>query len=159
MDEFAIRRATPGDLAALGRLGAMLMRVHYEYDRQRFMDPGGDPEGGYAWFLGTQLELEDVAVFVADRAGTVAGYVYAGIEPRSWKELRDRAGFVHDIVVASGSRRGGIARALMHAALEWLRGRQVPRVVLWTATGNDQAQGLFESLGFRRTMVEMTREL
>jgi ribosomal protein S18 acetylase RimI-like enzyme len=32
-------------------------------------------------------------------------------------------------------------------------------VVLWTAEQNRDAQRLFERLGFRRTMVEMTREL
>jgi ribosomal protein S18 acetylase RimI-like enzyme len=32
-------------------------------------------------------------------------------------------------------------------------------VVLSTAQANDVAQRLFERLGFRRTMVEMTREL
>ena len=34
-----------------------------------------------------------------------------------------------------------------------------PRVVLWTAEHNDAAQQLSERLGFRRTMIEMTREL
>jgi RimJ/RimL family protein N-acetyltransferase len=33
-----------------------------------------------------------------------------------------------------------------------------PRVVLLTAWQNDGAQALFEKAGFRRTMVEMTRE-
>ena len=33
-----------------------------------------------------------------------------------------------------------------------------PRVVLWTAEKNPAAQALFEQLGFRRTMIEMTRE-
>jgi ribosomal protein L15 len=32
-------------------------------------------------------------------------------------------------------------------------------VILWTAEGNDPAQRLFGKLGFRRTMVEMTKEL
>jgi ribosomal protein S18 acetylase RimI-like enzyme len=31
--------------------------------------------------------------------------------------------------------------------------------VLWTAEKNDPAQRLFTRLGFRRTMIEMTREL
>ena len=35
----------------------------------------------------------------------------------------------------------------------------VPRVLLWSAAPNENAQRLFERLGFRRTMVEMTREL
>jgi ribosomal protein S18 acetylase RimI-like enzyme len=31
--------------------------------------------------------------------------------------------------------------------------------VLWTADRNDAAQRLFDRLGFRRTMIEVTREL
>jgi hypothetical protein len=31
--------------------------------------------------------------------------------------------------------------------------------VLWTATPNEAARQLFERLGFRETMKEMTREL
>jgi hypothetical protein len=31
--------------------------------------------------------------------------------------------------------------------------------MLWTAEKNDSAQRLFARLGFRRTMIEMTREL
>jgi ribosomal protein S18 acetylase RimI-like enzyme len=34
-----------------------------------------------------------------------------------------------------------------------------PRVVLMTAAKNDAAQRFFESMGFRRTMIEMTLEL
>jgi ribosomal protein S18 acetylase RimI-like enzyme len=47
----------------------------------------------------------------------------------------------------------------MEAAIEWLRERGAPRVMLWTAQQNDGAQRLFDRLGFRRTMVEMTREI
>ncbi len=48
---------------------------------------------------------------------------------------------------------------LLEAAIEWLRGRGMPRVVLWTAEQNTGAQRLFTRSQFRRTMVEMTREL
>jgi GNAT superfamily N-acetyltransferase len=85
--------------------------------------------------------------------------VYAGVEPLSWKELRDRAGFVHDIVVLQDERRGGVAAALLSAAIDWLATRNVPRVMLWTAHENAGAQALFDRFGFRPTMVEMTREL
>ena len=154
-----IRRATRADLPALGRLGAMLLRTHYEFDEQRFMAPGSDPEAGYAWFLGTQLQDEDVVVFVAERSGQVVGYVYAGLEPQSWKELREASGFVHDVAVDHAARRQGIAERLMQAALEWLASRGAPRVMLWTAEQNAGAHRLFKELGFRRTMVEMTKEL
>jgi ribosomal protein S18 acetylase RimI-like enzyme len=33
-----------------------------------------------------------------------------------------------------------------------------PRVLLHTAVQNEQAQALFSKLGFRSTMLEMTRE-
>jgi ribosomal protein S18 acetylase RimI-like enzyme len=158
-DAIVIRRATAADLPALGKLGASLLRTHYAFDPERFMAPRGDPEAGYAWFLGTQLKEDDVAVFVAERSGEVIGYVYAGMEPQSWKELREAAGFIHDVVVAADVRRTGVASALVEAACEWLRSIGAPRVVLWTAEKNDPAQQLFTRLGFRRTMIEMTREL
>jgi ribosomal protein S18 acetylase RimI-like enzyme len=63
------------------------------------------------------------------------------------------------VVVDEGGRRAGVATALLEAATEWLRVHGAPRVVLWTAQRNEGAQRLFERLGFRRTMVEMTREL
>ena len=159
MENIAVRRAEAKDLPQLGLLGAALLRLHYAYDCHRFMAPGSDPEEGYAWFLGRELQRDDAVVLVAESGGNVVGYLYAGIEPLSWKELRDEAGFIHDVVVDESFRRAGVARALMEAAFDWLRGRGVPRVILWTAEGNVEAQRLFTKLGFRRTMVEMTREL
>jgi ribosomal protein S18 acetylase RimI-like enzyme len=154
-----IRRATESDAAALGRLGGLLLRAHHEFDRRRFMAPGDDPEPGYASFLRGQMQEEDVAIFVAEQDGVVVGYVYAGLEPRSWKELREACGFIHDVIVDATGRRIGVATALVEAAAAWLKALGAPRVVLWTAQPNEAAQRLFERLGFRSTMIEMTREL
>jgi ribosomal protein S18 acetylase RimI-like enzyme len=154
-----IRLATPADLPALGRLGALLMRTHYEFDPQRFMSAGTDAADGYAWFLGTQLKDDDSVIFVAEDGEKVVGYVYAALEPISWKELRDACGYIRDIRVEGPNRRAGTATALMEAAIQWLRERGAPRVILGTAEKNERAQRLFTKLGFRRTMVEMTREI
>lgn len=35
-----IRKATRADREVLGRLGALLMTVHYNFDRRRFLAPG-----------------------------------------------------------------------------------------------------------------------
>jgi GNAT superfamily N-acetyltransferase len=156
---FVIRRAAEQDVAALGRLGALLMQTHYRFDPQRFLAPGTGAEAGYARFLRSQLRDDDVVVFVAEKEGAVVGYVFAGLEPLSWKELRDACGFIHDVVVDEAGRRAGMATALIEAAVEWLRSRGAPRVILWTADRNAPARRLFERLGFRPTMVEMTREL
>ncbi|MCC7177450.1 MAG: GNAT family N-acetyltransferase [Acidobacteria bacterium] len=154
-----IRRATPNDRVALGRLGALLMTMHYEFDRQRFLAPGGRAEEGYAEFLVSQLDDPDALVLVAERDGAVVGYCYAGIEPLSWKELRDEAGFIHDLIIDPGARGAGAGTALAGAAIAWLRGRGLPRVMLWAATGNAPALALFRKAGFRQTMAEMTLEL
>lgn len=156
-----IRRAVESDLTALGTLGALLMRTHYEFDSRRFIAPGASPEQGYASFLRTQLRDDDVLVLVAarQRAAEVVGYVYAALEPLSWKELREPAGFIHDVVVVEQERGQGIAAMLLNAALDWLRSRGAPRAILWTAEPNVGAQRVFARLGFRRTMTEMTLEL
>jgi ribosomal protein S18 acetylase RimI-like enzyme len=156
---FVVRRATDTDAPALGRLGGMLLRLHHTLDPQRFIAPGTDPEGGYEWFLRTQLTEDDAVVLVAEKDRAVVGYVFAALEPMSWKELREACGVIHDIAVDEVGRRSGVATALMDAAIEWLRSRGAPRVVLGTAERNAAAQRLFEKLGFRRTMVEMTREI
>lgn len=154
-----IRRAERPDLPAVGRLGAMLMRTHYDFDPQRFLAPGDSAESGYGRFLGSVMGSPDGCVLLADVDGAIAGYVYVALEPLSWKELRGPAGFIHDIAVTEGARRGGIARQLLAAAIDWLREHNAPRVILWTAASNDAAQNLFRELGFRDTMLEMTLEL
>ena len=156
--ELVIRQAEPRDLPVLGRLGALMVTTHHQYDPDRFMEPSAGVAEGYAWFLGRELEDSDVVVLVAERAGQVVGYVYAGLEPESWKELRPPAGFIHDLVVEAGARRQGVATRLLEEAAAWLENRGAPRVMLWTAQKNDGAQRLFERIGFRRTMIEMTRE-
>ena len=157
-DRITIRRAQAEDTEVLGRLGAALVRLHHGFDPRRFLTPGPRLEEGYGHFLTTQQANDGVAVFVAERDGVVIGYVYAGIEPRSWKELRDTAGFIHDVVVDPAARGSSAGTRLIEAAAEWLIGRGMPRVMLWTAEKNHDAQRLFEHLGFRRTMIEMTRE-
>ncbi|HEY3053230.1 MAG TPA: GNAT family N-acetyltransferase [Thermoanaerobaculia bacterium] len=154
-----IRKAEPRDLESLGRLGAMLMRTHYAFDRQRFLAPGQGSERGYASFLGSVLESPDDCVFIAEQDGAITGYVYAALEPLSWKELRGPAGFIHDVVVAEETRRLGIGTKLIQVAVEWLRERGAPRVILWSAASNETAKRLFHHLGFRETMIEMTMEL
>ncbi|HEY2324362.1 MAG TPA: GNAT family N-acetyltransferase [Thermoanaerobaculia bacterium] len=154
-----IRKAEARDHEPLGRLGALLMETHYAFDSLRFLAPHPGIEYGYAAFLGSRIDSPDDVILVAEKDGHVAGYLFAALEPMSWKELRGPAGFIHDIVVEEPDRRTGIATMLMNAAMEWLREHGAPRVVLGTAAPNKAAQSLFHRLGFRDTMIEMTKEL
>ncbi len=87
------------------------------------------------------------------------GYTYAGVEGTDYMLLRGPAGELYDIVVDPDHRRHGVGRMLLDATLEALKARGAPRVVLSTAERNLSAQRLFDRAGFRRTMIEMTREL
>jgi len=158
MQDIRIRPATESDGPALGRYGGALMRQHHDLDPPRFILTDR-PEAGYGRYLVSRLDDPDALVLVAERAGEVVGYVYAGLEPMSWMELRAACGFVHDVYVDAGARGRGVGEALVQAAIGWIAGRGQPRVVLWSAAGNQAAQRLFDRLGFRRTMVEMALEL
>jgi ribosomal protein S18 acetylase RimI-like enzyme len=157
MDEVTIRPATNADEAALGRFGGALMRQHHDFDPRRFVR-SENPEAGYGRFLVSQLAEPECVVLVAERAGRVIGYAYAGLEPMSWKDLRAACGYLHDVFVDPAERGAGTGARLVRAAIERLEAKGAPRVVLMSAARNEPAQRLFERLGFRRTMVEMTRE-
>jgi ribosomal protein S18 acetylase RimI-like enzyme len=153
-----IRPAAAGDLSALGRLGALLVRTHYELDPGRFIAASPRTEQGYASWLESQLANPQVIILAAERAGNVLGYSYSEIEGPDYMSLRGPAGVLHDIVVDPAQRRNGVGRKLLEATLEALAARGAPQVVLWTAALNVAAQGLFAKAGFRPTMIEMTQE-
>jgi ribosomal protein S18 acetylase RimI-like enzyme len=155
----SIRRATLRDITAIGRLGALLVREHHDFDPQRFIPATSGTAQGYGAFLGTQLDEPNVVILVAERGGEVIGYTYGGMEGYDYMALRAPAGALYDIVVDPDHRGQGIGRRLLDATLAVLKERGAPRVVLSTATKNTPAQRLFDGAGFRRTMIEMTREL
>ena len=88
----AIRRAQTRDADVLGRLGASLMHTHFAFDPQRFLSPGADADRGYASFLRAQLDNRDSVILVAEIDRRVVGYVFAGLEPLSWKEVLPEIG-------------------------------------------------------------------
>jgi ribosomal protein S18 acetylase RimI-like enzyme len=154
-----VRHAKATDLATIGRLGALLVKEHHDFDSRRFLAPTDRTLAGYAAFLGTQLEDPQAAVLVADDHGKVIGYTYATLEDYDYMMLRGPAGILQDIIVEPEQRGRGVGRLLLEATLAHLEARGAPRVILSTAEQNEPAQRLFASVGFRRTMIEMTREL
>jgi ribosomal protein S18 acetylase RimI-like enzyme len=154
MSPVIVRDMEERDLDQVATLAAQLVRQHHAFDARRFLlvEP---VEKGYRWFLESQLGEADVLLLVAEVDGAVAGYVYGAVEERNWALLLDAHGAIHDVFVDERFRRRGVARQLMEVALARLE--SAGQVVLSSATDNVQAQALFRSLGFRSTMVEMTR--
>jgi GNAT superfamily N-acetyltransferase len=86
------------------------------------------------------------------------GYAWGRLEPRDWMALLDACGRLHEVFVDSSARRLGVGKRLIEETMQWLEAHGAPRIVLTSAWKNEGAHQFFESLGFRRTMVEMTRE-
>jgi len=153
-----IRKATRRDLPKIAKLAGQLVRQHYGFDSKRFLFID-DPESGYEWWFGKELANKKALILCAKLDGEIVGYAYARLEPRDWNALLDAHAALHDILVDESARRRGIGRKLLERVLSEMRERGAPRVVLHTAIANRGAHELFEAMGFRRTMLEMTCEL
>jgi ribosomal protein S18 acetylase RimI-like enzyme len=158
-----IRPGTESDATELGRMAAAMVRMHHAFDAQRFLliegRNGGTLEQGYGNWLVRESQNPRAMVLVAEVDGKAAGYAYATLEERDWMLLLDACGALQDIWVDESVRRSGVAKMLVDEMCARFRTMGAPRVVLSTAAKNEGAQKFFEAMGFRRTMIEMTREL
>ncbi len=136
----------------------MLVAEHHEFDPKRFIAPVPLLPERYGKFLVSQIAKPEMVVLVAERGREAVGYAYGGIEGNDYIALRGPAGVLYDLVVDPDHRRQGVGTALLEAALEALKERGAPRVLLFTAEKNHPAQAMFDRAGFRRTMIEMARE-
>jgi ribosomal protein S18 acetylase RimI-like enzyme len=153
-----IRSASAADQPALGALGALLVRVHHDFDERRFIPPTPQTETGYGSFLESQVSKKNVVMLVAEQNGEAIGYVYAGIEGYDYMSLRGPGGVIYDIIVDPAHRHAGIGAMLLKGAIDEMASRGANQIVLSTAVQNEPAQRLFARAGFRRTMIEMTRD-
>lgn len=161
-DPFTIRAMGTPDLPAASKLAAKLVDMHHALDPKRFLHLP-NAATGYARYFAGELKSEDVVLVVAERASSgegerVVGYAYARLEPRSYNELLDACGKLHDVYVDEAARGRGLGEKLVREVVRRLTEKGAPRVLLLTAIQNEAAQRLFEKLGFRTTMLEMTRE-
>lgn len=122
-DDVVIRSMTRADLAAV-----------LEIERSAFPVP---------WTPATfrsLLRRRDAHLWVAERAGEVAGYAVV------WMVL-DQAE-LGDIAVTERARRRGIGTRLLEAVVAWLAERGVREVFLEVRESNVQAQRLYARHGF-----------
>ena len=161
----SIRAAAADDAEQLGRLAFQLVQLHYEWDPLRFIKIDDPNAPRYGWYLSSRADEKDTIVLVAtipesaeNGREKIVGYTYARMEGKEWNDLRDPCGMLHDIFVDAPSRRKGVARRLAVETFAQLEKMGAPRILLKTAAKNEAAQKFFATMGFRDTMIEMTRE-
>jgi GNAT superfamily N-acetyltransferase len=157
---FRIRDARPEDLVAVGQLAGRLVRMHHGYDSKRWMMVDGI-EAGYADYFAGQLGNPGTIILVAedDENGEIVGYTYAALEERSWNDLRDACGALHDVFVHERARRQGLARSMLLECVRRLSALGVSLAVASVAWQNESSHGLMRSLGFRPVATEFARDL
>jgi mycothiol synthase len=116
--------------------------------------------------------FDPASFFLAIRAGRLAGFHWAKIhEPSSGgaesgaggggqtgPSGAERTGEVYVVGVHPAEQGTGLGRALTLAGLHYLRGREIPSVMLYVDDENTAATRLYASLGFAHTGTDVMYE-
>ncbi len=90
----------------------------------------------------------DNGFFVAERSGTVLGWVHVyGVHPLMSPSYAEVGG----LVVAADARRQGIGRALMGEAEGWAQRQQYPDLRLRSGLHRADAHAFYQSIGYELT--------
>lgn len=99
-------------------------------------------------FIGARLAAQDAALLLAEQDGLAVGFCQ--LYPSFCSILVAPIYIVHDLFVAPAARHQGVGRALMLYAEQVALRDGKKRMDLSTAKTNLTAQGLYETLGWRR---------
>ena len=138
-----IRPARPEDAPALVELGASIGR---EPEAWLLNTDGWRSVAEERRYLRALRRHPDAAVFVADDDGTVVGRLSIARDPHGASRHVADLG----LMVAAGSRRRGIGRALLEQAAAWARASGVLKLELHVFPWNEPAIRLYEQFGFER---------
>jgi ribosomal protein S18 acetylase RimI-like enzyme len=161
-DQFSTRDFAPGDLAAVT---AMMARLQ-DHERQISADrrPGSEIAAGHLSYLLDECSRKQGRVFVAERGGSVVGFIVVMVEHFDegdlhlypmYKSFAD----ITDLYVEENHRGRGIAGALLSAAEEHARAMGIERIKLAALSGNEEARAVYLRRGYREYDVTYCRDL
>ena len=134
-------------------------------DYERSFDPrmptGAEIVGDYIPRMLFRCKHCNGAVLVAELNNEVAGFATILAKVRS-EEIEDgdfEYGLVSDLVVSSNYRDQGIGKKLLEAAESYAKSNDVRWLRIGVLAENQIADGLYDSMGFKRLYVEREKEL
>ena len=151
----SIRAATLADYDALCPVFAEGDAFHVQALPDIFRFAEGAPRSRE--FIAGLLADPNAALFVAERAGEIAGLVTAAIREAAAVPILvpRRYAYVDSLIVCEPSRRMGIGRLLMERVHQWARECGLDEVELNVWEFNKGARLLYDSMGYetsRRTL-------
>jgi putative acetyltransferase len=141
--DYVIRRATPGDAAALVELGRA---VSSEPQAWLITEGGWRNVGEERRYLRAARRSRHAAVFIAENDHGIVGRLSVA------RDSHPASPHVADLglMVAASHRRRGIGKALLEQAVTWARESQVEKLELHVFPHNEPAIKLYEQFGFER---------
>jgi GNAT superfamily N-acetyltransferase len=152
-----VRRAAKEDARKVAELAIKLFAQHRNYDARRFMHVDNVEQA--AWYYGSQTEVADAAVLVAEIENEVVGFAYLQFESKDYANLLENAAWLHDIYIEEAARGFNAGKFLIEKSIEVAREIGADKLMLSVAAKNEFARRFFERGGFRETMVEMMLDL
>jgi ribosomal protein S18 acetylase RimI-like enzyme len=153
----AVRRAGAGDLDPLASLWTALGEHHAELDPAFALRPDAAPE--IRRLLLAQLRDPEAAFFLWEEGGRALGFAQVRVDAAPPILVETRRAEIVDLAVRADARRRGIGSALLAAALDWVRDRDVERVEVRVAAANAAGQGFWRARGFGDWMDVLHRRL
>ena len=141
-----IRPLEAGDRAQWNLLWAGYLRFY----RQHL--PDEVTEGTFARLIDPSAQLHGL---VAERGGTLVGFVHFQFHPTSWS-LRDSC-YLEDLYVDSKARGGGVGRKLIRAVYEAADRAQAASVYWLTQEFNAEGRALYDTLARRTSFIRYER--
>ena len=170
-----VRAATLGDLNALARLHAAVVKDQSQWQPDETPNPQFDRQR----YLRRRLGTASMIMLVAERSGEVLGYVDGqggGAQPasRSWRRLIRRVlgrpaeppmflprsdAYLANVYVAVDARGAGVGAELVQAFMAEARRRGCARVHTDVLAGNDASLRMFEHAGLRVRVRRLAGDL
>jgi GNAT superfamily N-acetyltransferase len=152
-----IRRASLRDLDQLTALWRAINAHHSHLDP--LFTERSEAAAEARELVRAQLADADTAIFVSERGGELVGFCSVRIDRAPPILIEVERAQVTDLFVVESLRRHGLGRALVAAALDWVRARRVERVEVRVASGNPEGQAFWRALGFKDLMDVLHRRL
>ena len=113
---------------------------------RRFVDEQAQPDAHWIRLTESVTIPGGQVMLVAEEDSRPLGLTFGLLD----KE-RPKTGHVGGMWVDPGARDKGAGRALLGAAIDWARSRELERLELWVTEGNHRALRLYEVAGFTDT--------
>lgn len=158
LDNFGIRKACEDDYPDVSRLFQESDNWHFRHEPYVYRETS-ESHRSSEYFKSLLGESWRFTVATVDDA--IAGFLLGYCENKGFFPFhaKRRSFIIDNIVVSEGLRGKGIGKRLMSELLEWARAEGLNDVMLNVYAFNDEAIGLYESLGFKELSRDMIVKL